>query len=52
MQDMKQFNSTRFNDLPEIEKADADVRSSGELAVALSVLGPIFVLGGQSKAAT
>jgi len=46
MLQMQQFDRSRFNSLPEIERADAEARESNELSAALHSLGPIFVKHG------
>jgi hypothetical protein len=36
------YDRVRFNNLPPIEEADIEMKASGRLSVALSVLGPLF----------
>jgi hypothetical protein len=37
-----QFDATRFNSLPDIEVASADMKAKGKLSLAFSALAPIF----------
>jgi hypothetical protein len=43
LQDINTFNNARFNDLPSIESADAEMKRQDKLTTAFNVLGPIFL---------